>query len=353
MHFPLLDRRLSLRSLFRSAAIFACLLHAAPARAEPGAADRETARALMNEGDRNFEARNLNQALKAYEAAYAIIQVPSTGEAVARVQAALGRLVEARDTALAVTRMPAAPREPAPFVKARASAEKLAREIVSRIPEMQIAIQGPPPEAEVTVLVDGERVPSAALKALRKANPGVHQVRASASAFAEKIAQVTLREGESQQVILVLEPAPARAVEPLSPDGALPGAQGAARGSLSGGQVAQGRNVSPLAYVGFVSGGVGVVVGSIAGVMHLSKVSAIKNSYCQGGTVCKNGYQGPQSSAYTLATVSDIGFAVGVVGLGVGVWQLLTTKGSNENPPVAARVRPSLGPGYAGITGVF
>src|SRR5262249_1001249 len=71
------------------------LAHVSPAYAEPSAADRETARSLMNEGDAKFDAKNYAQALKAYQGAHAIMGLPSTGYAVARTQAALGQLVEA------------------------------------------------------------------------------------------------------------------------------------------------------------------------------------------------------------------------------------------------------------------
>ena len=89
--------------------------------------ERETARALMDEGDKKAGAGDHAAALKAYKAAYALIAVPTTGIAVAKEQAAVGQFVEARDTALAVTRYPQDAKESAPFRAARTRADELAR----------------------------------------------------------------------------------------------------------------------------------------------------------------------------------------------------------------------------------
>ena len=75
-----------------------------PAANAQSAADRETARALMKRGDTAFDAADYRAALEAYETAHGIMQVPSTGVALARTQEKLGLLLEARNTVLAVAR---------------------------------------------------------------------------------------------------------------------------------------------------------------------------------------------------------------------------------------------------------
>ena len=93
---------------WRNAFVIVGALAAAPvlypriARAEPTAGDKETARSLMDEGDRKFAAKDFKGALDAYQGAHAIMGVPTTGIEVAKAQEALGLLVEARDTLLAV-----------------------------------------------------------------------------------------------------------------------------------------------------------------------------------------------------------------------------------------------------------
>ena len=77
--------------------------------AAPTQADRETARTLMDQADAQFEAKSYAEALKLYQAAHDLMGVPTTGLEVAKARAALGQLVEARDMALSVTRIPVQP----------------------------------------------------------------------------------------------------------------------------------------------------------------------------------------------------------------------------------------------------
>lgn len=73
--------------------------------AAPSAAERDTARSLMDEGDRMLTSGKLREAMERYRAAHAIMHVPTTGVELARVQARLGLLVEARATAMEVVNL--------------------------------------------------------------------------------------------------------------------------------------------------------------------------------------------------------------------------------------------------------
>jgi hypothetical protein len=75
--------------------------------AEPTAADRETARTLLIDGREKLSAGDAKGALQSFQAAHAIMGVPTTGLDLARAQAALGDLVGARATALGVASPPA------------------------------------------------------------------------------------------------------------------------------------------------------------------------------------------------------------------------------------------------------
>ena len=168
----------------------------------------------MKEGDAKFASKDYAGALKAYEAAHAIMQVPSTGLPLARAQLERGLLVEARDTLLQVARHPKEANEPAAYAKAREEANELSQKIAPRIPSVQIALEGAPSGAEVEVKVDGAVVPPAALSAPRKVNPGSHVITASASGFQAATANVTVREGDTQKVTLKLVPGDAGAAAP-------------------------------------------------------------------------------------------------------------------------------------------
>src|SRR4051794_38028802 len=87
-------------------ALAAALSAPRDAQADPTPAEKETARALLDEGDREVEKKHYEAALKAFLAADAIMNVPTTGIELAKTQVLLGQLVEARDSALRVTRLP-------------------------------------------------------------------------------------------------------------------------------------------------------------------------------------------------------------------------------------------------------
>src|SRR5271155_3196834 len=105
------------RTLKRAATawLVSSMLVAGVAHAQPTAADRETARTLLQQGREPRERGNQAEALKRFKGAYEIMHVPTTALELARAQVALGRLVEARDTIAAIRQIPERPGDPAPF----------------------------------------------------------------------------------------------------------------------------------------------------------------------------------------------------------------------------------------------
>src|SRR5262249_54086581 len=132
---------------------------ASGAWAQPTAADRETARTLMEQGDKAYDSKDYASALKSYVAADALVSLTTTGIWVARTQMALGQLVEARDTALRVTRIPKAQGESATRAAARTEAEQLVQSLATRIPSLSVSVQGATAGATVALTVDGAAVP--------------------------------------------------------------------------------------------------------------------------------------------------------------------------------------------------
>jgi hypothetical protein len=324
-------------------------VHERVALAAPTAAERETARGLMTDGDARYIARDYGSALKAYQGAHAIMSVPTTGMAVARSLAALGRLVEARDTAIQVTRMPVQPREPAAFARARVAAEKLASDLGARLASLQIGVSGPAPGAEVHVTLDGEPIPAEQLQLARKTDPGQHVVHASAQGFEDGSRAVTLAEGESASVVVpmvALATAPVEtATQPPVPAGAPVPATAATAGPPW-----------PLVYAGFGVGAAGLITGTIAGIVHLNQIGTIKSQDCGGTSSCQPAYQGALDGTHTTATVSDVAFGVGLAGVGVGVVALLLPRPKSEAATSAAIVSdftPTFDGRSVGVRGRF
>ncbi len=205
------DRARLLHGLLVAAALAAALALAAPALAqspEPSAADKETARSLMDKGDERLEAKDYPTALKAYQGADALMHLPQTGVAVAKAQLAAGLLIEARDSAIQVTHLPAKPGEPAAAARARADAAALADQVAPLIPPPATAIAGAP--ADVVIAVDGMPIPAAAVSAPRKVNPGAHVVTATAKGYATARAEVTVAASATAPVKLKLVALPPR-----------------------------------------------------------------------------------------------------------------------------------------------
>ena len=110
-----------------------------------------------------------------------------------------------------------------------------------------------------------------------------------------------------------------------------------------------------IAYVVLGVGGAGVVVGSVFGGLAFGTKSSL-DSACPIKTSCPASSQGDIDALATRATVSSIGFGVGVAGILVGGILLATSHG--ETPPAAAPPRgaqwsPWLGLGAAGVRGTF
>lgn len=123
-------RRLHWHAALVALALAGIALCPLQARAQdPAPQDRETARALMQEGDAKADAKDYAGALEAYRKAHAIMGVPTTGLEVARMLALLGQRTEAREVALSVAAMAPIPNEPPPFAEARIAAQKLADEL--------------------------------------------------------------------------------------------------------------------------------------------------------------------------------------------------------------------------------
>ena len=109
------------RPLLRTAVLLALLLGCAVAQAQPSAAQKETARGLMAEGRELRDKGDLPSALTRFNAADALMGVPTTGFEVAATQAQLGKLVEARETLQRVLAIAVSPDDPEPFPEARSS----------------------------------------------------------------------------------------------------------------------------------------------------------------------------------------------------------------------------------------
>ena len=224
--------------------------------------------------------------------------------------------------------------------------KKLARVVV----QVDASTAGP------SITLDELPLDRSALNTPLPIDPGKHRVGAAAPG---KVAWSTVIEAPSERADLTVPvPALEAAVEPPQPPAAataapIPSVTPAPIAPLgSGGAPEAARNDSRIiAYAGFGVGAAGLLLGAITGVVTLARVGEI-HDLCNGDR-CGQDQATAISSATTIANVSNVGFAVGAVGVGVGIGALLL--GRSHEPPTkaAAAFTPILGPGVVGLRGAF
>ena len=299
---------------------------------EVSASDKETARQLMDSGDEKFERGDYAGALKDYQGADSIMGVSSTGYAVGRTLAQLGRLIEARDKLLTVMRMPPVDGESPILLKARVEANRLQSEVADRIPSLKLQITGVPDDADVTIRIGGQPVPAQTMALPRTVDPGTHEIDGSCPGYEKVTLKITVTEGEQRQVEVVFK----RAQQ---------GADG----------TAEDDGISPLVIAGFSVGGVGIIIGAITGGVSLAQASDVKDQCTN--DVCPTALEEDRDSSVTLAHVSTASFIIGGSGVALGVIGLILDSQGNsadvEADSASLQVEPLIGFGSLGLRGRF
>ncbi|HTB76154.1 MAG TPA: hypothetical protein VK762_23060 [Polyangiaceae bacterium] len=324
-----------------------------PALAQsPSPEDIAAARALGTEGTRLADAGDCNGAIGKLEAAEKLYHAPTTLDRLGECQVSVGRIVAGTENLNRVVRESLAANAPPVFAAAQKRAQKALTAALPRIGNLKIHVDGAPAD-KLTITVDGVAVPPALLDADRPTDPGSHEVSVAAPGYKTETTTVAVQEGGESAVQLKLEvdpsavaaaPAPAIVVAPASP----PGPTEAPPSKTTDRSVA---------IAGFVAGGVGLVVGSVFGILALGTKSTL-DSKCISKT-CPPDQQSNIDSLSTKATVSTVGFGVGIAGVALGAIFLGlsqhnsggSTTGKVEPP--RPRVSPWIGLGSAGLGGTF
>jgi hypothetical protein len=306
---------------------------------EPSQEDKDTARLLVTEGDNRFEREDYDGALRLYLQAYRRVRVPTVGLAVAKTEAALGMLLEARETALEVVQLPKKRREPSVFGQARTEASSLARQMSRRIPSVTITLS--PADVEARMVFDNGK-PAPASTEARDLDPGRHHVVVTASGYYDLTAGFDLAEGESQSLSLALKAIPKSSAPPRE------------------GPIADGRSapVAPEAerkanaartrgYVALGIAGAGAAVGTVTGILAFqTKPDCAQN-------LCAPEQASAIRQSKTFGTAANIGFGVGLVAGVYGLYELLAngsvSSSSDSEHKHTVAIAPSRG-GGAGLT---
>jgi hypothetical protein len=316
---------------------------------QPNASARATARALMDEGFDRRERGDLRGALDSFRAADALVHAPTTTLELARVEDALGMLLEARNT-LESMPPPTSTSEPREFAEARAAASHLSDDLDARMPSVRFSLQGPARDG-ASIAIDGDAVPRAARDVAHRLDPGQHVVVVRSAAGSESRVTFSLREGEARQLEVAVPDSPAPVVPtspvaPSAPHAATPSATPVRRLGAVQSPIQQNHTI---AYASFGLAATGLVVGSVAGVVALTHKNDAANQCVAGG--CPPSTYHDLDVASAASTIADVGFVVAGVGAVAGVIALFVER--PPEPKATGFVRPFVAPGSVGIGGAF
>lgn len=231
----------------------------------------------------------------------------------------------------------------AEFTEARALAsranqadrERIAKERVNALePRLsRIVVEAEEPAPKITFELDGKSLSTAVLGSSMPIDPGEHVVQATAPEREPATVKVLVAgEGQTFRVKVPKLRAPTPVAPPPAPP-APPPPEPSNPSQRTVGTVIVGLGAASLA------------VGGVLGVVALTKDSNA-NALCN-GKICTQEGLDLHDSAHTLAHFSTAGLALGIVGIGVGGYLLLSAPTAT---PTAAVIVPIAGPGVVGAS---
>lgn len=342
-----------LRSLTASLSLVSFAVAVPAFAADPTAEDIAAARALGVQGIQLADAGNCAEAIDKLERAEALYHAPTILGRLGECQVQVGQIVKGTENLNRVVREQLAPSAPAVFKQAQERAKKQLDAALPRIAYLTVKVE--PKAANASVTVDAAAVPPALIGAERPTDPGTHEVVANASGYSQAHQSVTLAEGGHQEVTLTLAQDPnAVASTPLNTNTTLPPETGTGTVNLTPAPApapAAAKRDNSLAIFALGVGGAGLVVGTVTGVLAISK----KNSLECPDKKCPPSQHDDLDSANTMAMISNVGFGVGIVGVAVGTVLLVAGNRSGEAPPptTGLRARPFVGANSLGLAGTF
>lgn len=314
--------------------------------ADPAA--RAAARDLGYQGVKAYQNADYSTAVDRLSRAYQVLKVPSLGLWLGRSLAQQGKLVEASELFLEVSRLSISGGDEAVQKRAQDDASKERVALQRRIAKLGVTVTGPD-SAAAKVTVDDREVPAALLGVQSPTNPGSHVVVARSSNGTTARREVVLAEGGAQTVSLQLSATkptsglsssePAAKTTPVAQPGATPATPDTPpEGSvpLPPPPTTEVKRPVPkwVGYSALALGGLGIAAGSILGLKAQSDRHAPPLSQGCTGNKCSPSVGSALGDYNQLRGLSTVGFGVGAVGLVAGVVLLWVL------PDVKVRERP-------------
>lgn len=326
----------------------------AHAEQQPSAADRTTARRLGNEGVIALKNGEYDVAADRFERANDLVNAPSFLVLLARARAGQGRLVEAYEIYRTIIREGVQPDKPDAFKRALADAKQEVKSVEPRLAWVAINVVGARPEL-VEVTLNGSVIPSAALGAQRPADPGVLRVEAKADGYRSAQAVVDLSEGQHLPPIelRMVELPKAAPIVKLKREQPIMTADGGEPSWVS---------QSALGYIALGLGGAGLAVGTVTGIMAISRRQELDDIPCvfEVEQICyaaddpdaMNAAYAAKDDLKTFSSAATVSFIAGGALAFTGII-LLATAPDDASPSSALTIHPYVGLGNIGAVGTF
>jgi hypothetical protein len=328
--------------------------------------DRAGARSLATEGAKAFAAQRWADAIDLFTRAEAVVHAPPHLLYIARARARLGQLVLARETYTRIIRENVPASAPAAFLEAQTAAKAEMPALEPRIAMLTISLSGADPRT-VSVLVDGQKIPSVFVGAPKPVDPGEHKVQAIGEGMASEVMTLHIKEGARENVSLTLS-AQKGAIPPgsTSPEGTplVPPTVHSSPAEMRGSDIAplpSERGSNGMRIASFAALGVGVVglgVGTFFGLQSRGKRTDA-DDLCPDPNRCpisqREKVDGLDEDARKAQALATIGFIAGGVGVAAGV-TLFVLSGQKQDQIALQRgptIHPWLGLGSAGVNGTF
>ena len=332
-------------------AVAAVLGWAAVAHAQPAGDDasRAVARELGAQGIDAYQANDLAGAEQKLEKAYRLFAAPTLGLWSARTRAKLGHWVEAAERYRQATRTTAELGDSGAQRSAQADAARELEELLPRIPNLTVVLEGAP-AAEVSVTLDGVAYAPDLIGMARPTNPGKHQLAAVRGS--ERVEQsVELVERDRKSVTLAFHPAAAQpsaaaVLPPAAAEAAAPAiapAAAAASAAPASNDVWRPVGIAALSLgaAGLITWGVSALIAN--GKLDKCPVRADGEHWCNTEELAR-----PYRTAKTISTLGFWSGAVLAVG---GVGALLVGARSERSPE--QRLSWGVGPTGVALRGAF
>jgi hypothetical protein len=285
---------------------------------------------LAKQGRCNEALPHLTESLRLDVRAITLINLAQCEESVGRLADAMGHWVDARARAQA---------ESARDIEEEA--EKRATALEPRLARIAIVPAANMPK-DAVIERDGAALGAASMGLPLPVNPGTHTITVKIKGHADAMKTVTLAEGELQNV--EVNPGEIKGERSTSPAAASSAPASTSDASRKG-------SSSPLTWIGFGVAIPAVAAGAITGVMALGAKSDA-DGRCPEGRCSRpsdvDAAKDDVEKGKTMGNISTIAFAVGAVGIGVGVFGLLSSKSNN-----GASASVALVPGGATLQGRF